>query len=78
MHFELLSKELAKDPRSHFPRQSTSTVVSPNLGEEARPTFRAGVVGPMSSSSLDMPSVEQDVEERTTRIPAKVCQVCSV
>lgn len=75
MHFELLSKEAAKDPRSHFSRPSVNA--SPSLnGEEGRMAFSPGVVGPMSSSSLSLPGVEKamerDVEERTSRVPSKV------
>ena len=79
MHFELLSKEAAKDPRSHFSRQSVSGITSPNVVEEARAAFSPGLVGPMSSTSLTLPSVEKalerNTEERITRLPAKVIRL---
>ena len=71
MHFELLSKEAAKDPRSHFSRPSAS-LASPSI-EDAGAAFSPGVVGPMSSSSLSLPSVEKALErDADDRKPIKV------
>jgi hypothetical protein len=62
--FQLLQKEQAKDPRSHFQSRSPA-ITSPNMGsgsESGLSPNAPSLVGPMSSTSLSLSAVMADVQ----------------
>lgn len=75
-HYETLQKDREKDPRAAFAARPGATGAPNGTNEPASTsTFGASVVGPMASSSLNLPSVERALERDPDDVTARLAKM---